>query len=197
MSRSIGRIGIWSIAIGALLLLIAGCGGNGGNGGSGSCPAAGLDVPDVAGDWLISDPALGSSDCPEAVDDILADVIDNAEGCLFTVSQDGATVTAVDCDDLMYQGCVNEAGLVTLFTTQRDSELGCNVRVDAELGANLTLTPTDGSLLLRIRISGACILRTDCSAVIHATVTEAVEGAAQSTGTVALPSATLRGLLRR
>lgn len=191
MSRCIGRIGI-----GALLLVVAGCGGDGGgDGDSGRCPDVGLAVPDVAGDWLVSDLALGSSDCPDAVHDILADAIDNAEECVFTVSQDGANVTAVDCDDATYQGCVNEAGLVTLSTTQRDSELGCNIRIDAELSANLTLTPTDGSLLVRIRISGACTIRTDCSAVIHATVTEVVEGAAPSAGTVSVPSATLRGML--
>ena len=190
MSRSIGTIGV-----GALVLLLAGCGDGGGNGGSGPCAAAGLEVPDVAGDWMISDPALGPSDCPDAVDDILQDAVDNAEECVFTVSQDGATVTAVDCEDVMYEGCVNEAGLVTLGATQRDSELGCNVRVDAELSANLTLTPTDGSLALRIRISGACIIQTDCNAVIHATVSEVVEGAVRSAHGVGLPSTALRGLL--
>lgn len=97
---------------------------------------------------------------------------------------------------MLYQGCVDQDGNVTLGATRRDSELGCNVRVDAELGANLTSSPTGGSLALHIRISGVCIFRTNCNAVIDATVTKVVEGAAQSPGTVSVPSATLRGLLR-
>lgn len=190
MSRSIGWKGV-----AVLVLLVAGCGGDGdGNGDSGPCPAIGLEVPDVAGDWLISEPALAESDCPDDVDDILEDVIDNAEECVFTISQDGATITAVDCEDIMYDGCVDEDGNVTLGATQRDSELGCNVRVDAELGANLTSSPTGGSLALRIRVSGVCLIQTDCNAVIDATVTEVVEGTAQSAGGVSVPGATLRGL---
>jgi hypothetical protein len=189
-------MGFGTIAVGALVLLVVGCGGNGGgNGDSGPCPAEGLEVPDVAGDWLISGPTLGASDCPDEVDDILQDAVDNADECVFTVSQDGANVTAVDCNDIMFRGCVDEEGNVTLGVTQRDSELGCNVRVDAQLGANLTASPTAGSLALRIRVSGVCIIQTDCDAVIDATVTEVVEGAVQSARGVGLPSATLRGLL--
>lgn len=192
MSRS-----IWRTGVGVLALLVAGCGGGGGDDGNEPCPAEGLEVPDVAGDWVISEPALSSSDCPDDVEEIVQNAIDNAEECVFTISQEGATITAVDCGDLMYRGCVDEDGNVTLGATQRDSELGCNVRVDADLGANLTSSPTAGSLALRIRTSGVCLIRTDCDAVIDATVTKVVEGsAAQSAGAVGLPGATLRGLLR-
>lgn len=194
MTRSTGRTRVKTLGVGALVWLAIGCGGGGGDGNSGPCPAESTEAPDVAGDYVLSGPALGPSNCPDAIDDILQDAIDNAEECVFTVSQDGATVTAVDCEAVSYHGCVNERGLVTLSSTQRDSQRGCNVRVDAELAANLTLTPTDGSLILRFRISGACIVRTDCTAVIHATVSEAAQ--LPSTASVSLPRAAVHGLRR-
>lgn len=181
-----------------MLLLAVGCGGGGNdNSGNEPCPAAGLEVPDVSGDYLVNELNLSSSDCPDLVDDVINDAIDAADDCVFTVSQEAdARITAVDCEDNVYQGCVDEAGNVVVSGSERDSDLGCTVEVNAELAASLTSSPSTGTLTLGVDGSGTCAFVGECVAVVDATVTDQAAAPPQSAAGVAPSSATLRALLR-
>jgi hypothetical protein len=163
-----------ALTAGAALLVVLGC-GNGDDDGDEGCPADGMEVPDIAGGWLVADLSLRSSDCSGEVDDILQDAIARSNECLFQVSQDTARVTAIDCGGDVWDGCVNEAGDVTIGRRERDSDLGCTVTVDGEIAANLTSSPTSGTLTLEVEFSGTCVFEDDCVAVVEGMVTEQPE----------------------
>lgn len=161
-----------SLTAGAALLLFMGCGNGGDGGGDEECSAEGLEVPEIAGSWLVAELSLTSSDCSGEVDDILQDAIARSNECLFQISQDGARVTATDCGGHGWDGCVDEAGDVTIGNSESDSDLGCTVTVDGEISANLSSSPTTGTLRLEVDFSGTCVFEDDCVAVVEGTVTE-------------------------
>lgn len=170
MARTLVRV-----AMLGLLLATAGCGDDDDDGPP-VCTADPEAVPDVAGNYVVSEPSLGSSDCPSAIDEVIQDALERADECVFAVSQDGVNVQAVDCDDDTYTGCVVESGETSFTATRRESDLGCTVRIDAELAANLTESPTAGTLTFDIELSGSCLeLDRECTAVIDATVTRLLE----------------------
>jgi hypothetical protein len=164
-----------SLAAGAALLVLMGCGNGGDDGGSEACSAEGLQVPEVGGSWLVAELTLTSSNCSGEVDDIIQDAIARSNECLFQVSQDNARVMAIDCGDQAWQGCVNESGDVTIGNRESESELFCTVTVDGQISANLTNSPTTGTLSLEVDFSGTCAFEDDCEAVVEGMVTEQVE----------------------
>src|SRR5262245_25509768 len=155
-----------------VLLVMLGCGGGGGGPQPLMCLQDVLELPDVSGSWLVHDLSLASSDCSSEVDDRLQDAINESNNCVFQVSQDNTSITAVDCGDRVWQGCVNEAGDVTISTSDSDTDVGCTVRVDGLIAANLATSPTTGTLTLGVHFSGTCAFADDCSATVNAMATE-------------------------
>ena len=179
---------------------VLGCGGGDGGdtGVPSSCPADGLEVPDVSGEYLVNDLRLISSDCSSDILDEIDDAIGAIENCVFSIAQDGARVSAIDCEGIDYNGCVDESGVVELATGESESEDGCTVHVDARVIANLTESPTGGTLAVNVSGSGiTCPLFDDCSAIVDATVTNQ-EGTDPPPGVQAgLTSEMVRKLLGR
>jgi len=191
MARAIACI-IASLTLGLGL----GCGnGDSGNGGQPAACLDGVEVPDVSGDWFVHELTLAASDCSDVVEDILQDAIQETDECVFAVSQASAEVTAIDCGDNTWEGCIDEGGTVTIGSTRQESEAGCTVRLDADINANLTASPISGTLTLNVDLSGTCAFTSDCSAVVNATATRVEPAPAAQRGT-ALPAAALRSLLR-
>lgn len=155
----------------ALLAVLVACGSDDDDGND-MCPADAVQVADVAGDWLVADLALTSSDCSGEVDEIIADAIARTNQCLFRVSQDNARVSAVDCGERVWEGCVDESGGVAISYEDSESDLGCTVTVDAQISANLNESPTSGTLRLEVDYSGTCVFEDDCEAVVEGAVTE-------------------------
>ncbi len=166
-----------SVVFSVLCTALVACGSGDDDGG---CPDDASAVPDVAGDYLVEIDQLRSSNCPAAVDDLLEEVLDESNSCVYDLSQDGARLLGTSCDGLAVRGCVDSDGNASVTESASESQQGCNVRIDATIEANLIQSPSNGQVDFRVRISGNCILQTDCVARTDATVTEVLPLASTS-----------------
>ena len=120
----------------ATLLAIALAGGLGCSGSDDGPACTATDPPEVRDEYLAEDLTLESTNCSEAITEILQQVAAAAEDCNFELSQNGASVSAVDCDDLLYTGCVDNTGEIEVSALTQDAVDNCAVAIGITLIAS-------------------------------------------------------------
>jgi hypothetical protein len=121
----------------------------------------------VAGQWREDQYELGSSTCIAAINQIYEDVLSGLQPCDYTLTQDGQTVTATDCNGIEATGQVDETGVVSIdVPSGQISEQGCTIVITPELEGNLGESPTIVQQIGRLTFSGTCPLA-PCMVVVN------------------------------
>lgn len=151
---------IVSIAIvGASLALIGGAcgGGSSGSGNSSASCKSSTNPPNVSGNWVLSDPQLLDSDCPEEINSALIDLFSSAGECEYEIIQRGTKVTIANrCGgSAKFVGCVTDEGDVSADWRFATAQQGCKVSTLVNFSDNL-VSGGDAVLTAPFKFSRAC-----------------------------------------
>lgn len=131
-------------------------------------PSATQNLPNVAGEWREDEYDLASSTCISEINELLEDLIDEIPSCVYTVTQDGASVTLTDCDEFGATGQVDQTGLVTVDfpVTDQVTQDGCRLIFDAAFSADLDTSPTTAQQAFDVTFEDACAGLPACRIVV-------------------------------
>ena len=122
--------------------------------------------PNVAGQWREDQYAVSSSTCPAAITDLISSELSQLPPCVYTLTQSGTNVHAVDCGGVAVDGTVNDLGVVHFSLPQMsDTEQGCTVIGKPDILIDATQSPTTAHTTLAFTISGNCIFTGQCAVV--------------------------------
>ncbi len=129
-------------------------------------PTPGL--PDVSGSWREDQYVLRSSECDGDFTAFVVDAVQQPPVCDYRISQNGASITAVDCNANSVSGTVDATATIRLSQPEEtDTEQGCTIAESVDASIDASHSPTVAVGTLRFRFSGACAPLFNCTIVIQ------------------------------
>jgi hypothetical protein len=123
--------------------------------------------PDVSGSWREDQYALVSSTCNATLTAQVFSEVSQPPVCDYGITQDGASVTGVDCNDNSVPGTVDASGTMRFETQQSMTEQGCTIGQSLDLSIAASHSPTSALGTFRFTFSGQCAPFFDCTIVIR------------------------------
>lgn len=151
-----------------LALLLAGCGG--GDFGFG-CPGSSPAPPDVSGTWVVSQPTISTTTCTSSINNDILKLIVGPDGtCAFEVDQSTNSFSATNCNNNVFNGCVDGDGNIRALQSLTTTSQGCTLQIGIVFTAASGKTDSAAAYQMTITFSdtAGCGVLTDCQTLVNA-----------------------------
>ncbi|HVN83891.1 MAG TPA: hypothetical protein VMW17_03505 [Candidatus Binatia bacterium] len=123
--------------------------------------------PNVAGQWREDQYAVSSSTCPAVITNLISSELSQLQPCVYTLTQSGGNVHAVDCGGTVADGTVDDLGVIHFSLPQMsDTEQGCTVVEKPDVFIDTRDSPAMAQTMLAFTVSGNCTFVGQCSVVV-------------------------------
>lgn len=123
---------------------------------------------DVSGRWREDQYRLVSSDCDSDLTNSIVMAVGQPPTCDYQVSQNGSSVSGIDCSGATADGSVDSTGTVEFdLPPEQETESGCTITVSATMVIAAGHSPTSATVTLPITFSGSCDGFSNCTIVMQ------------------------------